>query len=79
VRRDAKKTRQKNGSVGGGGVALVAAKSYYFGVGGGARSFRARLEHEGDFAVECVRTLSDGASNVREILKVTWARERDGV
>jgi len=81
VRRDVrqKNVRQKNGSVGGGGVALVAAKSYYFGVGGGARSFRARLEHEGDFAVECVRTLSDGASNVREILKVTWARERDGV
>ena len=76
-RKSAKKTR--DGSVGGGGVALVAAKSYYFGVGGGARSFRARLEHEGDFAVECVRTLSDGASNVREILKVTWAREGDGV
>lgn len=57
------------------GVALVAAKSYYFGVGGGARSFRARLENEGDFAVECVQTLSDGASNVREILKVTWAEQ----
>ena len=76
-RKSAKKMR--DGSVGGGGVALVAAKSYYFGVGGGARSFRSRLEHEGDFAVECVRTLSDGASNVREILKVTWAREGDGV
>lgn len=57
------------------GVALVAAKSYYFGVGGGARSFRARLENDGDFAVECVQTLSDGASNVREILKVTWAEQ----
>ena len=60
------------------GAALVAAKSYYFGVGGGARSFRARLEREGDLAVECVRTLSDGASNVREILKVTWAENGDG-
>lgn len=59
------------------GVAFVAAKSYYFGVGGGARSFRARLESDGDFAVECVQTLSDGASNVREILKVTWAEQGD--
>lgn len=61
-----------------GGAALVAAKSYYFGVGGGARSFRARLEREGVFAVERVRTFSDGASNVREILKVTWAENGDG-
>jgi hypothetical protein len=27
--------------------------------------------------VECVQTLSDGASNVREILKVTWAEQGD--
>ena len=52
--------------------ALVAAKSYYFGVGGGARWFRETLEKNACFDVECVDTISDGASNVREILKVSW-------
>ena len=79
LKRALRKRRGKNAHPSGrGGAALVAAKSYYFGVGGGARSFRARLEREGDLAVECVRTLSDGASNVREILKVTWAENGDG-
>jgi len=51
--------------------ALIAAKSYYFGVGGGARSFREALRKDGGFRVETVETFSDGNSNVREILKVS--------
>ena len=52
-----------------GGVALVAAKAYYFGVGGGSRTFREALERDGSFEVDVAEEFSDGASNVREILR----------
>lgn len=61
--------------LGEGGMALVAGKSYYFGVGGGMRRF---AEAVGEVAGECgtrvdveeVHEVRDGASNVREIVKV---------
>lgn len=58
------------------GCALVAGKKYYFGVGGGTRAFRKRLEEVGgekgvQFEVTVVKEICDGVSNVREILKVT--------
>jgi len=59
-----------------GGVALVAAKTYYFGVGGGIRDFE-RAARECGLAVGPLRRYSDGASNVREIVCATRAAGDD--
>ena len=57
------------------GVAFIAAKRYYFGVGGGIASFGAAMTRaHPDMEVETVETFSDGASNVREILRVRFRR-----
>ena len=50
-----------------GGIALVAAKSFYFGVGGCTAGFRAAAEAAGA-QVSCALRVTDGASNVREVL-----------
>jgi hypothetical protein len=49
------------------GVCYVAAKSYYFGVGGGTSAFTTFCEKFFDLTVDKVETVSDGKSNVREI------------
>lgn len=59
-----------------GGVAFVAGKSYYFGVGGGMRAFEAALVKFAaalniNVHVERVHEVRDGVSNVREIVKLT--------
>jgi len=46
----------------------VAAKSYYFGVGGGAQQFRQLATGTGKFSCEGVYAVEDGASNKREVL-----------
>jgi len=51
-----------------GGVVLIAAKTYYFGVGGGTRDFQTKLEKFG-FKVEIAKTFQDGLK--REILSAT--------
>ncbi len=51
------------------GVAYVAAKSFYFGVGGSASSFCQLLEEDGTFSVSQCRTVE--ASVPRVILKLT--------
>uniref|UniRef100_A0A7S4FCT4 protein-histidine N-methyltransferase n=1 Tax=Chrysotila carterae TaxID=13221 RepID=A0A7S4FCT4_CHRCT len=52
------------------GAALVAAKSYYFGVGGSVADFRAVVGADGDFECETVQIFEDGRSNRREVLLV---------
>ena len=67
------------------GVAYVATKRYYFGVGGGVASFRkfaSKLNDQNsssnDFettprlrlSIETVRVVDNGTSNIREVLKV---------
>ena len=54
------------------GVCLVAAKNYYFGVGGSIHSFRKLVESAGDMEVATVASIRDGTSNVREILQLTF-------
>ena len=54
----------------GSGVALVAAKSYYFGVGGGTAAFAKLVREDGCFACEQVAVIDDGASNKREFLRL---------
>ncbi|KXZ43892.1 hypothetical protein GPECTOR_78g80 [Gonium pectorale] len=55
------------------GVALVAAKRYYFGVGGGMKSFRSLVEADGIFETSIVDQVDDKASgNVREVLQLKF-------
>lgn len=51
-----------------GGTAFVAAKSYYFGVGGSAQAFKAAAEASQAFRIEAGPCFMDGTSNVREII-----------
>ncbi|GIL79487.1 hypothetical protein Vretimale_18370 [Volvox reticuliferus] len=55
------------------GVALIAAKRYYFGVGGGTKSFRNLVEEDGIFEVSVVAQVDDKTSgNVREVLMLKF-------
>ena len=53
------------------GQAWVAAKSYYFGVGGGTAAFRALIESDGVLKTRTAAVSDDGASNKREVLLLT--------
>ena len=55
------------------GVAYVAAKTYYFGVGGGTASFRRMLEAGGVLTARTVAVLDDGTSVKRKILELAFA------
>ena len=54
-------------------VAYVAAKSYYFGVGGGTAAFRRLVEARGVLTVRMAAVLDDGTSVKREILELAFA------
>lgn len=49
---------------------FVAAKSYYFGVGGGTLSFQDIIQEEKKLLSKEVLKISNGFSNVREILEL---------
>jgi hypothetical protein len=53
------------------GVALLATKRYYFGVGGGTLSFTSAIDARGILVCEVVKSIEDGQSNIRDIIKVT--------
>lgn len=50
------------------GMALVAAKTYYFGVGGGCRDFERLIKEDGGLESEVVFVVSENVP--REILKL---------
>lgn len=57
------------------GIAYIATKRYYFGVGGGTSCFCNALLHnrrteDAQFHVETLEVYDDGASNIRELLLV---------
>jgi hypothetical protein len=52
------------------GIALIATKRYYFGVGGGVDAFRLALQQHNEMVVDTVRVWDNGSSNIREILLV---------
>lgn len=54
------------------GVAYIAAKTYYFGVGGGTTSFKKLLKSDGMLEVSTVATIDEGGGNKREILKLKF-------
>ena len=55
------------------GIAFIATKRYYFGVGGGTDSFCNALmnQPEGNqFDIQTLQVYDDGASNIRELLMI---------
>lgn len=50
------------------GSMLLAAKSFYFGVGGSIASFKKRVETDGRFNWQVLTRIDDGTNNVREVL-----------
>ncbi|XP_047317272.1 histidine protein methyltransferase 1 homolog [Impatiens glandulifera] len=52
------------------GVVYVAAKKYYFGVGGGSRRFLSVVEKDGVMEASLISEVTDGSSNVREVWKL---------
>lgn len=57
----------------GDGMALVAAKTYYFGVGGGCRDFEQLIRDDGQLQSEVVFVVSENVQ--REILKVKFVNK----
>jgi predicted nicotinamide N-methyase len=53
------------------GRALVAAKRFYFGVGGSTTDFMELVESYAALECQVVRVFADGSSNIREIVQVT--------
>ena len=49
---------------------LVAAKTHYFGVGGGALPFKEHVQRSGRWAAERVQLFDDARSNHREIFSL---------
>lgn len=54
------------------GVVYMAAKKYYFGVGGGTRRFLSVVEKDGILTSNMVAEITDGSSNVREVWKLSF-------
>ncbi len=55
------------------GIAILATKRYYFGVGGGIASFESILEKNYStlpMKLEYVESYEDGVSNVRDIIVI---------
>lgn len=53
------------------GVVYMAAKKYYFGVGGGSRRFLSIVERDGMMTANLIAEVADGSSNVREVWKLS--------
>mmetsp|Transcript_29020 Transcript_29020/g.64017 ORF Transcript_29020/g.64017 Transcript_29020/m.64017 type:complete len:307 (-) Transcript_29020:2360-3280(-) len=55
------------------GVVYVASKTFYFGVGGGTKSFREVVKRDGIFEVKTVSKVEEaGSGNVREVLELRF-------
>ncbi|KAJ8433731.1 hypothetical protein Cgig2_019799 [Carnegiea gigantea] len=54
------------------GVVYMAAKKYYFGVGGGSRRFLSIVEKDGVMTASLIAEVADGSSNVREVWKLSF-------
>ncbi|ESQ56278.1 hypothetical protein EUTSA_v10025872mg [Eutrema salsugineum] len=54
------------------GAVYMAAKKYYFGVGGGTRQFLSMIDKDGVLASTLVSEVTDGSSNVREVWKLSY-------
>eukprot|EP00466_Bigelowiella_natans_P015794 jgi/Bigna1/67735/fgenesh1_pg.4_\ len=52
------------------GICLVAAKRYYFGIGGGVADLIKEVERTGVLEAKVVQIIDDGKSNLREIVRI---------
>ena len=52
------------------GIAIIASKRYYFGVGGGTQEL-ARICASYSMSMSIARVFEDGVSNIREIVTLT--------
>jgi predicted DNA-binding protein len=59
------------------GIAILATKRYYFGVGGGRGLIERIINESNDFSlcIESVKSFEDGSSNIRDILIVRQRKE----
>ena len=57
------------------GIALVATKRYYFGTGGGSQYFLDRINASPRFRATIVASEHDLKSNIRDLIKVWFARD----
>ena len=59
------------------GVALMANKRYYFGVGGGTTGFQrtANVHFQNEFDIAIAQSYDDGCNNIRDLLVVTLKEE----
>jgi hypothetical protein len=58
------------------GKAYIAAKRYYFGVGGSTAEFVQHITQNcPDLNVKTVEVFMDGSSNIREILEISWNKD----
>jgi hypothetical protein len=53
-----------------GGVALIASKRFYFGVGGGTYTLQSLVQQDGTLSYEELEVYQDGLSNIREIIRL---------
>ena len=58
------------------GLALLANKRYYFGVGGGTSEFQqaADTHFQGEFDIAIAEAYDDGRNNIRDLMAVTLKR-----
>ncbi len=56
------------------GVALIASKRFYFGVGGGTDSLISAINKIPELTVTLVREYDSGKANIRDLLQVTYKR-----
>ena len=52
------------------GICLIASKRFYFGCGGGVSTFQKVVEADGHFVMTIVKTVADGVSNVRDVVRL---------
>ncbi|CAM9702137.1 unnamed protein product [Scytosiphon promiscuus] len=62
-----------------GGQALVASKRFYFGTGGSTKHFRDEVAATRRLVCSNAVVVDTGKGNIREILRVSWARTEAGV
>lgn len=56
------------------GIALIASKKFYFGLGGGTLTLEDMIKRQNVFSFRLLKIFDDGASNIREIISISWKR-----
>lgn len=54
------------------GIALIASKRFYFGVGGGTYTLETLVQEAGLLQYDVMQVYEDGQSNIREIVRLSF-------